>query len=45
MGESHTFVDSKRPYYDSHCLNKDVPALLQFTEKAHLMQSVFDINK
>ena len=24
---SHTFVYRDRPYWDSHCLNKDVPAI------------------
>lgn len=28
MGNSHTYIDSKQPYWDSHCLNKDVPAFI-----------------
>ena len=28
MGDSHTFVSKDHPYYDSHCLNKDIPALI-----------------
>lgn len=27
VGESHTFVYKDAPYFDSHCLNKDVPAI------------------
>lgn len=27
VSPSHTFVYRNRPYWDSHCLNKDVPAL------------------
>lgn len=30
VGNSHTFVYPEKPYYDSHCFNKDVPALLHF---------------
>lgn len=28
MGDSHTYVNPDNPYYDSHCLNKDIPALI-----------------
>lgn len=45
MGKSHTFIDSEHPYYKSHCLDKDIPALIAQSEKAHLMQAVFDINR
>jgi len=44
MGTSHTFVNSDSPYYDSHCLNKDIPALIKQTDKAHLMEAVDNIN-
>lgn len=44
MGDSHTYVDSKRPYYDSHCLNKDIPALVNQSDKALLMKSCMNIN-
>lgn len=45
MGRSHTFVYEEAPYYDSHCLNKDIPALVAQTGKAHLMESVERINR
>jgi len=44
MGDSHTFVYEDKPYYDSHCLNKDIPALIQFAENAPLMKSMEEIN-
>lgn len=44
MGESHTFVDVETPYYDSHCLNKDIPALVTQSNKAKLMREVVNIN-
>ena len=44
MGDSHTYVHSDQPYYDSHCLNKDIPALIKQTNKAHLMEAVQSIN-
>lgn len=44
MGDSHTYVDSERPYYDSHCLNKDIPALVNQSDKALLMKSCMNIN-
>lgn len=28
IGRSHTFIKSGQPYWDSHCLNKDVPAII-----------------
>ena len=28
VSPSHTYVFEDQPYYDSHCLNKDIPALL-----------------
>lgn len=44
MGDSHTYVDPEKPYYDSHCLNKDIPALVNQTNKAKLMRSCMEIN-
>ena len=44
MGDSHTYVDPEKPYYDSHCLNKDIPALVNQTNKAKLMKSCMEIN-
>lgn len=45
MGESHTFVLEHQPYYDSHCLNKDIPALIHQSDNAQLMQNVYQINQ
>ena len=28
MGDSHTYIDPEQPYWESHCLDKDVPALI-----------------
>lgn len=44
MGASHTFVNPEQPYYNSHCLNKDIPALINQTDKAKLMTACMDIN-
>lgn len=42
----HTLVYNDRPFYDSHCFNKDVPAFISFAgEKAPLMLAVKEINK
>ncbi|MDR1754394.1 MAG: hypothetical protein LBR74_05745 [Eubacterium sp.] len=46
MGSSHTFVYADKPYYDSHCLNKDIPAFIRQAQgKAPLMTAVDLINK
>lgn len=45
MGDSHTFIVPEQKYYDSHCLNKDIPGLIQQTDKAHLMEAMLEINK
>jgi nucleotide sugar dehydrogenase len=50
MGDSHTYVFQDQRYYDSHCLNKDIPALIKQSEDgkgnnvAELMKKVFEIN-
>jgi len=48
VSSSHTFVYPEKPYYDSHCLNKDIPALINqcknFGISTPLMESVNDIN-
>ena len=48
VNRSHTFVYPEKPYYDSHCLNKDVPALITFCKNigynAKLMESISAIN-
>jgi nucleotide sugar dehydrogenase len=33
ISRSHSFVYRDHPYYDSHCLNKDVPAIAAFCNK------------
>lgn len=43
VNPSHTFVYGDKPYWDSHCLNKDVPAIAnQFDMK--LIQDVIEFN-
>lgn len=48
MGDSHTFVYSDQPYYNSHCLNKDIPSLIKQAEVAGcnspLISAMHDIN-
>lgn len=43
MGDSHTFVYDDKPYWDSHCLNKDVPCIANM-EFAPLLMDVVDFN-
>lgn len=49
LGESHTYINPRQPYYDSHCLNKDIPAFVKFCEEKDfsvpLMSAVHSINK
>ena len=48
VSPSHTFVYDDQPYYDSHCLNKDIPAFLYQCSKsvaAPLMAAVDGINQ
>lgn len=44
----HTYVYQDTPYYDSHCLNKDIPALIAQCDKDNietpLMDNVHKIN-
>ena len=44
INPSHTFVYEDRPYYDSHCLNKDIPAILHETQILPLLRCVQAIN-
>jgi len=48
MGSSHTWVYPDTPYYDSHCLNKDIPAFIQFAKQngvnPSLMEAVDSVN-
>lgn len=49
INPSHTFVYDNKPYYDSHCLNKDIPALISELgtdeDLTPLLISIFSINK
>ena len=45
MGDSHTYVDPDHTYYNSHCLNKDIPGLISQTKRAHLMKAMHKINQ
>ena len=45
MGDSHTLIKEDQPFYDSHCLNKDIPALNRQTKLSLLMRAVEEINK
>ncbi|MCL2797816.1 MAG: hypothetical protein FWD58_07165 [Firmicutes bacterium] len=45
IGPSHTFCYPDKPYYDSHCFNKDVPALVSFAgDDAPLLARMNEIN-
>lgn len=43
INPSHTFVYRDKPYWDSHCLNKDVQALTD-TYDAELLKSIIKFN-
>lgn len=49
INRSHTFVFENQPFYQSHCLDKDIPAIIGFAKSkgitAEFMQSVFETNK
>jgi nucleotide sugar dehydrogenase len=36
VNPSHTFVYKDKPYYDSHCLNKDIPMIINTCEENHI---------
>ena len=44
VNPSHTFVDRMHPYWSSHCLDKDVPAIAN-AYKAPLLQEVIKFNE
>jgi UDPglucose 6-dehydrogenase len=48
VGRSHTWVYDDKPGYDSHCLNKDIPALLAFCREigynGGIMEAVDRVN-
>lgn len=43
VNPSHTFVYEDKPYWDSHCLNKDVVAIAE-TTNAELLKSIYSFN-
>ena len=43
INPSHTFVYNEHPYWDSHCLNKDVSAIAEFLD-LDLLHSLVDYN-
>ena len=43
VNPSHTFVYEEHPYWSSHCLNKDVPAIA-YTQDAKFLQEVINYN-
>jgi nucleotide sugar dehydrogenase len=43
VNPSHTFIYRDHPYWDSHCLNKDVPAIA-ITEDAKFLKYVIEYN-
>lgn len=49
IGRSHTFTYREHPWWDSHCLRKDVPAIVRFAESVGvgmpLLQAVLDVNE
>lgn len=48
IGRSHTFIFKDTPYYDSKCLNKDIPAIIKAAEEKNcimdIMKAVHDTN-
>ena len=44
VNSSHTFVYEDRPYWSSHCLDKDVPAIANF-ENAELLKAIIEYNR
>jgi UDPglucose 6-dehydrogenase len=48
VNPSHTFVYKDHPYYDSHCLNKDIPGIIRASEQAghrtKLLEAMHEIN-
>lgn len=43
INPSHTFVYEDTPYWDSHCLNKDVPAIAEAYD-AELLKEIINFN-
>lgn len=43
VGKAHTFVYDEHPFWSSHCLDKDVPAIAEIYRMPFL-QGVIDFN-
>jgi len=43
VNPSHTFIYNDKPYWDSHCLNKDVPTIAKWGD-AELLKAVIEFN-
>ena len=43
VNDSHTFVYEEHPYYKSHCLDKDIPAIANYVD-AELLKEVIKFN-
>ena len=43
VNPSHTFVYNSHPYYESHCLDKDIPAIADFSN-AVLLKNIISFN-
>ena len=43
VNASHTFVYREHPYFDSHCLNKDVPSIANQFD-IEILKSILNIN-
>ncbi len=44
FSRAHTFVYADHPYWESHCFDKDLPALTKFSD-APLIEAVIDYNR
>lgn len=44
VGDSHTFIDNEKPYWKSHCFDKDVPAIAE-TYNAELLKGMLSFNE
>lgn len=44
VNPSHTFIDRDKPYWDSHCLNKDVRAIT-YTHNADFLLGMINFNE
>lgn len=44
VNPAHSFVYREHPYFDSHCLNKDIPAIAE-TANAELLLALLEFNK